>query len=291
MAIVSDSNLLRLRRFLYLGDESQIYPLSVTYPFNPNITQCIQELIDSNLQEEAIAEIKRAYNNEHFLGFETLVYALVVLGHAKDFQIRKLALLAGREICTTAASVLTFTHFYKEASKPSKGWGRGHRRFLIDWYNGKDAKDLAVEVTKVKTRYKWSHKDILCMAHIKAKNEALGAVFKYLVKGLEIAKRECESAEAEPVLSYLKSFYELSHSTDPIQAAGLVEVNEFCFEQIPSKIIKSKEVSLCVIPKLPLQNLLDLLSKFNKVGLLKPNSSHSTAVLERLASEETLADT
>lgn len=50
------------------------------------------------------------------------------------------------------------------------------------------------------------------------------------------------------------------------------------------------QVSLCVIPKLPLHHLLDLLPKFNKVGLLKPNSTHSTAVLERLASEETLAD-
>lgn len=50
------------------------------------------------------------------------------------------------------------------------------------------------------------------------------------------------------------------------------------------------QVSLCVIPRLPLKILLEVLSKFNKVGLLRTNSEHSTAALERLASEETLAD-
>lgn len=71
---------------------------------------------------------------------------------------------------------------------------------------------------------------------------AIGAVLKYLVKGFETAKRECESAEAEPVLSYLQSYYELAHTTDPQQAARLIEINDFSFEQIPQKILKSKEV-------------------------------------------------
>lgn len=171
MAAVLDTNLARLRRFLYMGDECHMFPRSVTPSFTPEITQCIQELINSNLQEEAVAEIKRAYNNDHYLGIETLIHALVAIGHAENIPTRQLAMAAAEEICTTAAMVLTFTHFYKKASEPSKGWGRGHRRFLVNWYNGKEAKDLAVEVTKVKTRYRWSHKDILCMAHIKAKNE------------------------------------------------------------------------------------------------------------------------
>lgn len=171
MAGVLDTNLARLRRFLYMGDECHMFPRSTSATFSPEIKQCIEELINSNLQEEAVAEIKRAFNNDHYLGIEPLIHALVLIARAENISTKQLAMAAAGEICTTAAMVLTFTHFYKEASKPSKGWGRGHRRFLVNWYNGKDAKDLAVEVTKVKTCYKWSHKDILCMAHVKAKNE------------------------------------------------------------------------------------------------------------------------
>ncbi|GFV07379.1 hypothetical protein TNCV_1765401 [Trichonephila clavipes] len=49
-----------------------------------------------------------------------------------------------------------------------------------------------------------------------------------------------------------------------------------------------KSVALCIIPRLPLPNLLELLPQFNKVGLLKHDSPHLNAVLERLTSKDIL---
>lgn len=285
----NDPKLLQLRRFLYLGDEYNSFPRSVKYPFSPERTQLLKELADASLGIEALTEVARSFRNGNYLGFETLIHALVILGHSQNIRMKSKTLDTAFEICTSASMMLTFAHFYKDISKPGKGWGRAHRKFLIKWYNEKGAKDLAVEVTKTKSCHNWTHKDVLCMAHVKAEHSGNAAVLKYLVKGLEVADKEYGSdPEAAPILNYLKGVYELCHATDPETAARLIEVHNLCLEQIPSKLLKWNEVSLCVIPRIPLLNLLELLPQFNKVGLLKLDSPHLNAVLERLTSKDVL---
>ncbi|GFU33055.1 hypothetical protein NPIL_512121 [Nephila pilipes] len=285
----NDPKLQQLRRFLYMGDECHYFPRSVKYPFSFERTQLLKELVEAGLGPEAISEIARAYRNGNYLGYETLILALVTLGHSQCLTTKSKALNTAFEVCTSASMMLTFAHFYKDISKSGKGWGRAHRKFLIRWYSEKDAKDLAVEVTKTKSCHKWTHKDVLCMAHVKTERAGNAAVLKYLVKGLEVAEKECGSdSDAVPILNYLKGVYELCHTTDPETAARLIEVHDLCLEHIPSKLLKWNEVSLCVIPRIPLSNLLELLPQFNKVGLLKPDSPHLNAVLERLTSRDVL---
>ncbi|GBN61262.1 SS-A/Ro ribonucleoprotein [Araneus ventricosus] len=285
----NDPNLAQLRRFLYLGDDFHCFPRSVSYPFSPERSQLIKELEDAGLAAEALKVITQAYKNGHYLGIETLIYALTALGHSQREHTRSEALKSASEICTSAPMLLTFAHIYKDVSKPKKGWGRAHRKFLIRWYNEKDAKDLAAEVTKVKSCHKWTHKDVLCMAHVKAKQAGTAVVLKYLVKGLEVAEKDHGSeSDAVPILNYLKGVYEVTHSTDPETVARLIEAHDLCLQHIPSKLLKTKEVSLCIIPRIPILNLLEHLPQFNKAGLLKPNSPHYKAVLERLGSEEAL---
>lgn len=50
------------------------------------------------------------------------------------------------------------------------------------------------------------------------------------------------------------------------------------------------QVSLCLIPRVPIKTLLTLIPQFCKSGLLKMNSPQYKALLERLSSEEVLND-
>lgn len=163
-----DPNVAQLRRFLYLGDESKVYPQSITYPFISTKVQSIFDTLKSS--DDGVHEIKRVFRDGHYLGLEPIIYSLAVFATSEQKFVKSLALETAREICLSATAMFTFTHFYKELSKPAKGWGRGLRNFVISWYNKKDPKDLAIEATKVKTCYKWTHKDILCMAHVKPRN-------------------------------------------------------------------------------------------------------------------------
>lgn len=161
-----DPNVAQFRRFLYLGDESKVFPQSVSYPFN---SEKIQNILDSS-EVDGANEVLRIFREGHYLSMEPMIFALAVYAHSKQMTVKQSAMKAAKEICVTATAMFTFTHFYKELSKPAKGWGRGHRKFLNSWYNGKDANVLVAEVTKVKSCYKWTHKDILCMAHVKPAN-------------------------------------------------------------------------------------------------------------------------
>lgn len=48
---------------------------------------------------------------------------------------------------------------------------------------------------------------------------------------------------------------------------------------------------MCLISRVPIKNLLTLIPLFCKLGLLKLNGPHYKALLERLGSDEALADT
>lgn len=163
-----DPALTQLRHFLYLGDETKVYPESVSYPFESEQIQTALNV--SGSEEDGIREILRMYRDGYYLALEPVIYALAVFAHSKEVPVKHAAMKATKEICVTASSMFTFTHFYKELSKPSKGWGRSHRIFLNSWYNDKDPKDLVFEVTKTKSKFKWTHKDVLCMSHVKPTN-------------------------------------------------------------------------------------------------------------------------
>lgn len=162
-----DPVLSQLRRFLYLGDETKLFPESVSFPYS---SEKIQSILESSTDSDGVQEITRFYRDGCYLSLEPAIYALAVFAHSKEINVKHLAMKAAKEICVNATAMFSFTHFYKELSKPTKGWGRGHRSFLNHWYNDKDCKDLAVEVTKVKSRFKWTHKDVLCVSHVKPNN-------------------------------------------------------------------------------------------------------------------------
>ncbi|KAJ3194708.1 60 kDa SS-A/Ro ribonucleoprotein [Irineochytrium annulatum] len=80
----------------------------------------------------------------------------------------------------------------KPAKKPKgkvattgRGFGKGMRKMLASWYNGKDAKSLAYTVTKYKNRNGWTHADILRVGHVRPADRAHDLVFRFLTHGIE----------------------------------------------------------------------------------------------------------
>ncbi|XP_054709604.1 RNA-binding protein Ro60-like [Uloborus diversus] len=118
------------------------------------------------------------------------------------------------------------------------------------------------------------------------------AVLKYCMRGLEAAEKEGENLpEAQSALQYLKGVTKLCNEKEPETAARLIEHHDLCLEHVPTTLLKSKEVTLCLIPRLPLDQLLHFLPSFYKHNVLKPNTATFKAAVERLTSETALSDT
>jgi 60 kDa SS-A/Ro ribonucleoprotein len=64
-----------------------------------------------------------------------------------------------------------------------RGWGRGLRRAVGNWYNGLPVEQLAFQAVKYQQRDGWSHRDALRLAHPQATSERHDQVFHWLTRG------------------------------------------------------------------------------------------------------------
>src|SRR5438445_12992 len=74
---------------------------------------------------------------------------------------RSAALAALPRVCRTGTHLFRFA----EDVKAFRGWGRGLRRAVGDWYAGKEPGELAYQLTKYQRRNGWSHRDLLRLTH------------------------------------------------------------------------------------------------------------------------------
>ena len=64
------------------------------------------------------------------------------------------------------------------------GWGKAHKRAVSEWYTSfaKHPEQLALIVTKYKKRTRWSHRDIIRLAHTKPNDPAIGFIIRYVIR-------------------------------------------------------------------------------------------------------------
>ena len=78
------------------------------------------------------------------------------------------------------------------------------RKFISKWYLAQDPYDLALEVTRIRSRHKWSHADLIKLARVRTQDPAVSAVLKAVVRGLPSAQEAFrDTPEAQPILEYM----------------------------------------------------------------------------------------
>ncbi|XP_013774966.1 60 kDa SS-A/Ro ribonucleoprotein-like [Limulus polyphemus] len=278
----------RLLRFLYIGSETNCY-----IPGDRKLTLENIHCIDSSSQEAAVKEIIRVAKEGSSVYPDALPFALAVCSQSQNMKVKQAAYSALKEACPTASELFSFVHFAEEVSKPTTGWGRSRRTAVANWYKT-DPKRLAALITRVMSHRGWSHKDLFRLVHLKTENKGLAALYKYITHGYEAAEKEFGVADASPqvkdVLEYLKAVHELKHTADEQKAARLIEMHDLNFEHIPTPMLKSKEIWLCLIHRLPVQVLLSQLPRLHRLGFLKHKSPVLKPILERLNSDSTMND-
>ncbi|KAJ3117956.1 60 kDa SS-A/Ro ribonucleoprotein [Phlyctochytrium bullatum] len=96
-----------------------------------------------------------------------------------------------------------------------KGWGRGMRKAISEWYNGMPAEKLLYLATKYRRRGGWTHADLLSLAHVKPKSRGHDLVLRFLTHGLAATV-----ADAQRDLAAHKVFKEPSPRYKPLPAVA-----------------------------------------------------------------------
>jgi len=241
------SDIQRLRRFLCLGSEGGTYYVGEKQLGKEN-AGAILRLISSGKGVDAVKEIVEFSVEGRAAKQNPIIFALALCARDDNLEVKKAAYTALASVCRIPTHLFTFMEFCELLSRGT-GWGRCHREAIKAWYLTKEAKHLAIAVTKYKQRNGWSHLDVMRLTHVKTDDPLQQCVFKYIVKGIDVAAREFggKSEQADEILAFLRAVETVSTANEAT-AIDLIKKNGLVREHLPTHLLNSKQVSKLVKP-------------------------------------------
>jgi 60 kDa SS-A/Ro ribonucleoprotein len=272
----------RLRRFLILGSEGGSYyatERALTVENAQAVLACIREDGARAVNEiVAISDSGRAPKND------PAIFALALAAAAEDANTRKLALVVLPKVCRIGTHLFQFA----EAIERLRGWGRGLRRGMGDWYAGQEAKALAYQLIKYRQREGWTHTDVLRLAHPTPENEAKGALYKWLTHRDDAAWALADESPQDDALTLVWAFEQAQKATTRDEIVSLIARYDLPREALPTQWLTDAAVWEALLVKMPMTAMIRNLGVMAKVELLKPMSAAERAVIERLQNADAL---
>jgi 60 kDa SS-A/Ro ribonucleoprotein len=105
------------------------------------------------------------------------IFALALVATHGSPQAKALAFQYLNKVCRIGTHLFHFAEYVNSL----RGWGRGLRSAVGSWYVGREAGDLAYQAVKYQQRDRWSHRDLLRLAHPKAPTPEHEAVFRWML--------------------------------------------------------------------------------------------------------------
>jgi 60 kDa SS-A/Ro ribonucleoprotein len=277
-------NWMRFERFLFLGSEDGTYYVQERTLDIKNASAALECLKTDGLRVVRTAvEIstgRSAPKNDPAL----FVLALAASPNFADSTTVSAALNALPEIARTGMHLCIFAAFVEKL----RGWGRGLRTAVADWYLSKPASELASQMISYERCNGWSHRDLLRVSHPKAATPAHNALFQWAVEGElgHLASPEILAGD----LSQIRAFEQAKKSVSEDEMVQLIEENRLTYEMIPSEWKSSARIWEALLPSIPYSELLRHLGKLTAVGLVQPQSPATALVVARLIDRKRIAN-
>jgi 60 kDa SS-A/Ro ribonucleoprotein len=250
----------RLARFIILGNELPSYQVSS----EPEPAQCIYECAEEDINRtvDTIVELQTRAPKA-----SPSILAMAMLSTYPQ------ALARLNDVCRTGTHIL---HFARDVER-FRGWGRGLRRAVAEWYTSKEPDRLAYQVTKYRQRDGWNHRDLLRLSHPVFDDPQSVEVAKFLTgKELSNPPRLIEG-------------YQLAQRAESVnEVARLIDDYKLTWEHIPTHFLRDSEVWEALLPNLPMTALVRNLGRLTNIGLLKPLSTITQQVINKLYLADTL---
>jgi 60 kDa SS-A/Ro ribonucleoprotein len=264
----------RVDRFLILGSERGTYYVGervLTVENAKNLANRIRE--DGIRVVNRIVEISTSGRAPKQ---DPAIFALAMCAGWGDDETRRLALSRGLlHVCRTGSHLLQFASYIEQF----RGWGRGLRNAIAQWYDAKNVDDLAYQVLKYQNRYGWTHRDLLRVSHAETSDDARNAIYRWAAgKG-----------NAEQV-RLIDAFERAKHmpDADATAMAAFVRENRLPREAIPSEWLREPAVWEALLPTMPMTAMLRNLATMTRIGLLTPVSAATQTVTQRMRDRERL---
>jgi 60 kDa SS-A/Ro ribonucleoprotein len=260
----------RLRRFLTLGTDGGTFYTSAAELTKDN-AQVVLDFAANNTatlvrEVVSISQAGRAPKQNPAL------FALAAAASLGDDNGRKLALAALGDVARTGTHLFLFAQYVEQF----RGWGRGLRRAVGNWYLDKPTDAVAYQAVKYRQREGWSHRDLLRLAHPITDDADRKALFDYIVRG---------STDGVPRI--VEGFEKAQ--AKPHKAAKYVTKYGLSWEMLPDAALNDREVWEALLDNgVPQTALIRQLPHLTRLGLLDPMGSRTGLVAAQLSDPERL---
>lgn len=204
------------------------------------------------------------------------IFALAAVAGLGDDDARKAALGALQLVCRTGSTLFLFAGYVEQF----RGWGKGLRRAVGNWYLDPPLRDVAYQAAKYRQRNGWTHRDLLRLSHPETDDPGRRALFDWIVTG------EQPGMVAPAVLD---GFYRAQATSYPETWARLIEAYGLSWEMLPDAALTEPLVWQALITNgMPQTALIRRLPHLTRLGVLNDSDTLMT-VCTQLADPDRLA--
>jgi len=263
----------QLRRFLILGSEGGSYyagEKTLTAQNANAVLRCI-----ANDGAQAVNEIIAISTSGRAPKNDPALMALALATANGDDATRKMALDALPQVARTGTHLMHFAAFVDGM----RGWGRGLRRAVGDWYNARPAADVAYQAIKYRARDDWSHRDLLRLAHPQPASDEHRTIYHWITQGWDWAGDEPHPV---PALQQIWAYERARRSQDAAGVARLIRDYRLPREAVPTQFLMEKCVWEALLESMPMTALIRNLATLTRVGLLETGSDAAQKIVEQI---------
>ncbi len=264
----------RFMRFLVLGTEGGTFYISEKTLTRDNAQNALRVLAEDGPRFVRtvvdVSENGRAYKNDPAL------FALALAAAAEDAETRRMALEALPRVARTGTHLFHFASYVDGL----RGWGRGLRQAVSNWYEAKNDEQLAFQLAKYQSRDGWSHRDLLRLSHPLPEGEARKALFRWAVGAEDVA--------IESLTGLVAGLEQLQRAQSEAEVIQLIREYKAPREVVPTQYLTSAAVWEALLPGLGITALLRNLGNLSKVGLLAEGAGIAREVAGRMTDRATL---
>ncbi len=284
----------RLDRFVILGAEGGTYYIAERDLVKQNhdaLVRCIQA--DGVRAVNRIVEISdsgRAPKND------PAIFALALVAAHGDAEAKAKAFADLPKVCRIGTHLFHFAEYVNAL----RGWGRGLRNAVGRWYVEREPDNLALQVVKYQQRDRWSHGDLLRLAHPKAPSRDHEAIFRWILSGEDgLGERTVtRRVKGEPrVANYaavgelpplLSAFEQAKKASTKQEVVGLIAEHDLPREAIPTQWLDEPLVLEALLQRMPLTAMIRNLGKMTSLGLVKSFSDAAKLIVSKLSDAQAL---
>ena len=255
----------RLQRFLILGSEGGSYyadERKLTLDNVKAVKRCITASEESGIN--AVTEIARISKSRRAAKPGPGLFALAMAASYGSDKVRKTAFDFLNDVALTGSHLQMFIDYIG----PMRGWGRGLRKAIGNWYTQRPLKDAVYQTVKYRQRYNWTHRDLLRKAHPYVTDSQMNILFEWITKGT------LPSWQDHPALHLILA-YEDAKTAGPNDLARIIELRKLTWIMVPSEMLDKPEVWRALTQDMPMTALHRNLATLTRVGVIAPMDSAS----------------